>query len=122
MIIAIDYHGTYSRDPEGFAAFVLLMKGRGHECILVTGIEDNGDWCAKEVRHAIGDTMRIIFAAGAWKRRLVEAMGIHVDIWIEDTPEGVAHLSPSLVAIVDQRTDKAIAVISASCTVGADKA
>ena len=106
--IAIDYHGTYSRDPEGFAALAVLMKSRGHRCILVTGIEDKGDYYAKEVRQAIGDTMQIIFTAGAWKRRFVAAMGIHVDIWIEDTPEGVDQLSSSIVVHRDQLTDRAI--------------
>lgn len=108
MNFGIDYHGTYSRDPEGFAALVKLLQSRGHKCFLVTGIADENDFYSKEVRVAIGDTMPIIFTAGAWKRRFVEALEIRIDVWIEDTPEGIDVLSEGARASRDQWTSKAL--------------
>lgn len=93
MIIAIDYHGTFSRDIVGFRAFVKSFQARGHVCVLVTGIED-GDRYAAEVRRDVGDLMPIVFAAGAWKKQAAKAAGFDVDIWVDDNPEYIAEQDP----------------------------
>ena len=117
MIIAFDYHGTYSRDPVSFCRVVALLKDAGHTCVLVTGIEDNDDFYAREVKKEIGSTMPIYFTAGAWKRRYMQAIGVHVDIWIEDTPECVAEIeSESIRAVREQRTTIAIEAVSRHTT------
>ncbi len=49
MIFAIDYDGTWSRDPDGFRLIVELLRARGHGCIMVTGRSDSGQY-GTEVR------------------------------------------------------------------------
>lgn len=93
MIFAIDYHGTFSRDPGYYRAIVPIGKARGHSYVLVTGIED-GDQFAAEVKREVGDLMPIVFAAGRWKREAALAAGFKVDVWEDDNPEYIAEQDP----------------------------
>jgi hypothetical protein len=106
MIIAIDYDGTYSRDPLAFYGLVILLRGRGHTCVMVTGRSDEGRWGA-EVRNAVGDLMPIVFAAGAWKATAAERAGFKVDVWVDDKPEGVRELRADYAEARTKRTDDA---------------
>lgn len=96
MIIAIDYDGTFSRDPVLWGEFVRAALLRGHTCILVTGRSDelispNGStrW-GDEVRAGVGTLMPIVFAGMEWKRVAAKTAGYAVDIWIDDFPEYIA--------------------------------
>jgi hypothetical protein len=89
MKFAIDFDRTFSRDPELFRQFVALLRGRGHEAVLVTGRSDDGQWGA-DVRSAVGDLMPIVFAGTRWKRQAAIAAGHVVDVWIDDMPEYIA--------------------------------
>jgi hypothetical protein len=93
MMFAIDYHGTFSRDPDYYRAIVPIGKARGHSYVLVTGIND-GDQYAEEVRRDVGDLMPIVFAAGQWKRDAALDAGFNVDVWEDDNPEYVAEQDP----------------------------
>ena len=37
MILAIDYDGTWAREPDIFRSLVTTMLKRGHVCVVVTG-------------------------------------------------------------------------------------
>ena len=89
MLIAIDYDGTFSRDPVLFRALVALGRRMGHAFVLVTGRSNEGQWGA-EVRREGGDLMPIVFAANGWKRAAAERAGHKVDVWIDDHPESIA--------------------------------
>lgn len=97
MIFAIDFDGTFARDPGLFDRFVDLLKERGHRAVLVTGRSDEGQWGA-EVRRAVGDLMPIVFAADGWKRAAAEQAGYKVDVWIDDHPEYIVAQDPAHVA------------------------
>ena len=89
MVFAIDYDGTFSRDPDLWREFVASARARGHECVLVTGRTDEGEWGA-EVKRGVGDLMPIVFAGPHWKREAALKKGWKVDVWIDDNPEYVA--------------------------------
>jgi hypothetical protein len=93
MIVAFDYDKTWTLDPEVFHTIALLLQGRGHTTLVVTGRSDEGRFGA-EVRRAIGSTMPIVFAAGGWKREAALRAGYKVDTWWDDEPEyiGPQHL------------------------------
>lgn len=114
MILAVDYDGTWTREPAVFRRLVEAMRDRGHTPVLVTGRSDEGRWGA-EVRREIGDLMPIIFAAGGWKidalRRWMEredALGAHV-VWIDDQPQYVGPQDPRLIANREPFADTIVA-------------
>lgn len=95
MLFAVDFDGTFSRDPDYYRAVVAIGRARGHEYVLVTGRSDEGRWGA-EVRAALGDLMPIVFAANGWKRAAAEAAGYKVDVWEDDHPEYIARQDPAV--------------------------
>ncbi len=98
--------GTFSRDPEAFRLIVGILRGRGHDCVLVTGRSNEGQWGA-EVRRGVGDLMPIVFAAGIWKATAAERAGFKVDVWIDDMPEGIRELRADFAAFKREQTEKA---------------
>jgi len=101
MLFAVDFDGTFSRDPVLFRALVALGRRMGHTFVLVTGRSDEGQWGA-EVRRAVSDLMPIVFANNGWKRAAAEAAGYKVDVWIDDMPEGIGRLD---LAVADKRDE-----------------
>ena len=99
-IIAIDYDGTYTVDPDLWRAFIERAQARGHVVVMVTGRSNEGQFGA-EVRRAVNGLVPIVFAAQMWKRHAAQLAGFDVSIWIEDHPEAVAPPSP----LLDGRTD-----------------
>jgi ribonucleotide monophosphatase NagD (HAD superfamily) len=84
ITVAIDYDGTWTADPEAFAAFANLLRKRGHRVIIVTARATN----YAEVVKAVGKSVdRVIGTSGAAKRSYCEACGESVSIWIDDMPE-----------------------------------
>lgn len=106
MLIAIDYDGTFSRDPVLFRALVALGRRMGHAFVLVTGRSNEGQWGA-EVRREVGDLMPIVFAANGWKRAAAERAGHKVDVWIDDMPEGIGRLDLAVIEKRDEYTREA---------------
>ncbi len=100
MNIAIDYDGTWTRDPTLFAEFARAAMGRGHTVVLLTGRSDDPDdprW-AEEVRREIGGLMPIVFAGNQWKREALKRAGFdgHV-VFIDDNPEYIAPQDPRMI-------------------------
>lgn len=103
MLIAVDYDGTYSVDPEFFRVVVRAGTAVGHRFVMVTGRSDEGQW-GVEVRRAVGGLMPIVFAADGWKREAALAAGYEVDVWVDDHPEYVAKQDPAVAARRDGYT------------------
>lgn len=89
MIFGIDYDGTFSRDPDFWEDFVNLATVYDHQCVLVTGRSDDGEYGA-QVKRDVGALMPIVFAGAKWKREAALKKGWKVDVWIDDNPEYVA--------------------------------
>lgn len=82
MRIALDYDRTYTEDVDLWEEFILLAKARGHEVVCVTMRHSNGE-------EAIAMACSIVYTGRKAKRAFVEAMGMKIDIWIDDSPHWI---------------------------------
>jgi hypothetical protein len=84
MLIAIDYDGTYNKDPQVFSKIIDLLKSAGHDVICVTmRYKLDIDLAMKT---SIGKKCQIITTGRKAKKLFVEKIGIHPDIWIDNDP------------------------------------
>jgi hypothetical protein len=92
MILAVDYDETYDMDFGLWEAFAKLATGRGHTVICVTcralppGSADP---------HERVPSFPVYCTANQQKRPFMEALGIRVDVWIDDFPESIASYASS---------------------------
>lgn len=80
MKLALDWDGTYDRDPDFWNAFIDLAKRYGHEVTIVTkrGLSN-------QTLVSLPGTS-VIHTDRAAKLKFVEDRGQHFDIWIDDSP------------------------------------
>lgn len=76
MKIALDYDGTYTRDPEFWKVFIMSARIRGHEIAIVT-------MRFPEEKLDAGD-LEVIYTSRQAKARHYQA-----DVWIDDMPLSV---------------------------------
>lgn len=85
--LGIDYDDTVSADPELFRAIAELALLRGWDVYVVTarhsGCRIPSPW------HELA-----IYCGGRPKREVCEARGVHIDVWIDDTPESITQVDP----------------------------
>ena len=81
MLIALDYDGTYTEDPDLWDRFIQSAKERGHRIICVT-MRYPG-----EPVGTIG--IEVIYTSRRAKKPHLEAAGVSVDIWIDDNPHWI---------------------------------
>lgn len=91
MIIAIDYDGTYTKDPDLWLAFIEKAQARGHKVILVTmreNAEAGPGWSPIDERllFIVDEDYYTDLEA---KKPYLDRLGIKPDIWIDDSPEWV---------------------------------
>jgi len=79
MIIAIDYDGTYTADPEMWQAIVLMMRRCGHEVICATMRYEH-----EPVNPA--PPCMVWYTGRKAKAKFLAGLGIRPDIWIDDDP------------------------------------
>src|ERR1700733_8606131 len=94
MLFALDFDGTYDRDPRFFLKLVELLRGHGHSVVCVTS---RFEGFSDEVERAVGG-MPIVYAGATWKRQAARNAGFHVHVWIEDLPEYVDRQDPEIAA------------------------
>lgn len=95
MLIAVDYDGTFTADPDFWRQMVALGRARGHEFVCVTGRSDermltdpSRHW-GDEVRAGIAGLMPIVFAGDDYKSEAAVKAGYKVNVWCDDHPEWV---------------------------------
>lgn len=88
-VIAIDYDGTFTIDPDLWRAFIERAQARGHTVVMVTGRSHEGQWGA-EVRREVRGLVPVVFAAQMWKSTAAQCAGYDVNVWIEDHPETIS--------------------------------
>jgi hypothetical protein len=87
VLIALDYDGTYTADPDLWQAFIAAARTRGHRVFVVTM---RHEFEAADVhRQLLGRVDRIVFTARRAKRPHMEFLGHHVQVWIDDQPHWV---------------------------------
>jgi hypothetical protein len=91
MTIAIDHDDTFSADPHLFLHFIASARLRGHRVIMVTMRYPNQTGGMEEAIQCF-DKSDIFFTGHNLKKPFMERQNIHVDIWIDDTPESIPNL------------------------------
>lgn len=81
MVLALDYDGTYTRDPDFFDAVVSLALSRGHRVVCIS----NRAW-SPDPGERVPSGVPFIPAGVDYKRDAARAGGYSVDVWIDDVP------------------------------------
>lgn len=87
MIIGLDWDGTTNRDMETFEKIVYTLKKAGHKVYIVTMRYPSECRFIPPKWNKIVDG--VIPTSREPKRIVTEALGIKIDIWIDDFPEAV---------------------------------
>lgn len=86
MNIALDYDDTYTKDPDSWDVFILLMKKAGHRVYCVTMRYDTG-FEMTDVYAALQKKVDGIYATSRKaKKEFMCEKGIWIDVWIDDNP------------------------------------
>ncbi len=82
MNIAIDFDGTWSRDPGCFIQLTHLLQEKNHRVFIVTRrVQSDGIHL-----NQIPTNVKVIYCNGEFKRLHCEKLGLKIDIWIDDEP------------------------------------
>lgn len=84
MRIALDYDKTYTADPEMWDCFITLAKSRGHSVEVVTMRRQV--WEETLPPDLVDRVSRVEYTDRKGKMAHMEALGRHIDIWIDDSP------------------------------------
>jgi hypothetical protein len=88
MIVALDFDGTFTEDPEGWSGVIALFKARGHTIYIVTMRHPEVEEAIPNfIKHIVDD---IFYTGRLAKRKFMESKGIKIDVWIDDNPEAVS--------------------------------
>jgi hypothetical protein len=83
MILSLDYDDTYTRDPVFWDSFIAYAQSRGHTVYCVTlRTPEQGE----QVLASIGKLVKVYFTSMQSKSKYMYAMGIKIDVWIDDMP------------------------------------
>jgi len=77
MLIALDYDGTYTRDPALWDGFVRSATASGHRVVCFT---------MRHLSEAIEMPCDVVYTARKAKAKFAAQCGHHVDIWIDNDP------------------------------------
>ncbi len=91
LLVSLDYDNTYTADPKGMRALIRCLQSSGHKVIIVTMRSRELDWDAEFSFLKSDYGIETFFADGQPKRKYMEDRGIYVDIWIDDSPEGIVN-------------------------------
>lgn len=83
MILALDYDGTYTKDPAMWLSAIQVFRAAGHEvfcCTMRTPEE------VLSMDPALRSLVMVVPTSREAKGPFVKALGIPVDIWIDDSP------------------------------------
>jgi hypothetical protein len=88
MLIGLDYDDTYTKDPEMWDELVDLMRDQGCTVYVVTRrfFDDPVEFSEDSPMDVRCD---VVYCDQRPKRQVCEGLGLDVDIWIDDLPEGV---------------------------------
>jgi hypothetical protein len=84
MNIAIDYDGTWDRDPNMWQDFASRARRSSHKVYVVT-LRNSQQSVGKAAAFVDG----VVYCALKPKRETCRANGIKIDIWIDDMPETI---------------------------------
>lgn len=87
MIFSLDFDGTYTAAPDMWERWIEMVTALGHEvyCISYRPINE-----MQKVYETLGKVIGVdhcISTRATPKKRYTEKLGLHIDVWIDDTPE-----------------------------------
>jgi hypothetical protein len=87
LTFGIDIDGTWDQAPHLFLALCLLLEQMGHRAVIVTGSRQPIEKLER-LRLATEGRVhyQIVTCEGMLKKKACEALGIHIDIWIDNEP------------------------------------
>lgn len=88
LVVAIDYDGTFTADPQCWTAVIHCLRAAGHRVICVSA-RTEADGSRAELTRALPAGVPILLSEFGQKRQFARSRGWSVDIWIEDHPESV---------------------------------
>jgi hypothetical protein len=83
MTISIDCDLTWTLDPVVWNRIYRLLVSSGHRVIMATGRHRHSD---DMDRFDLPPDMLIVYCGSTPKRQACAALGIEVDVWIDDMP------------------------------------
>ena len=90
LLIAIDFDNTFSANVDMWRSIIgSCHYNKTARFILVTGrnqSHDNAD-LYRAIRYS--GLTEVFFTSGAFKKQHLEKLGIHPDIWIDDSPGSI---------------------------------
>lgn len=93
MNIGMDFDDTFTRDPEGWATFMRLMAGRGHNVYITTWRCPGAEAAEVIASMAYYKTCDagIYCTSRKAKEKYMFEQGICIDVWIDDNPRAILH-------------------------------
>lgn len=83
MIIALDYDGTYTADPELWLEFVKHASRNGHKVICITMRFPHEN----TIDPRLTELIDVMCTSRKAKKQFARTQGVVPDIWIDDNPE-----------------------------------
>ena len=84
-IIAVDYDDTFTLSPKAFGRVITVMQNAGWKVICVTA-RPYSLFSLEEIMFAMPGDVDIFHTGYESKYEYMEALGIHVDVWVDDMP------------------------------------
>lgn len=81
MLIAIDYDGTYTKDPDLWMRFIDDSIRSGHEVICASMRHES-----EPIDNQLSEKVRVIYTSRKAKVKALIDININPDIWIDDSP------------------------------------
>ena len=107
--IAIDFDRTFTSDVDMWRTVIRMFAQRGHKVYCITGRTET-PYSRAELYNTFGPTTfsllaRCIFCNHLPKREITRQLGIHIDIWIDDLPEGIGGFTAAQIARIAGNND-----------------
>jgi hypothetical protein len=97
MNIALDYDGTYNVDANMWLAFIMSARASGHAVYIVTMRHPSECTAAHGYDPRLDEwRVRTIATGRRAKKPFCEALGLDVNVWIDDHPQAV-HLDADAI-------------------------
>ena len=87
MIIALDYDGTFTEDPDLWIEYILDARSRNHRIVIVT-LRYASENIPEEIVHSVGGG-NVFYTGRKAKKPFMAVLGIHPNVWIDDHPQSV---------------------------------
>lgn len=91
MHLAMDYDDTYTSDPKTMRAVIRCFQTNGHKVTIVTMRCPEKDWVDEFKFLKDNYDVDTIFCDGQAKKEVVEKLGVKIDWWMDDKPEGIVN-------------------------------